>query len=65
MLKDPQLEELVERLEREYDESHDESGTAAEVDDDSVELSPEIESFLEGLSRERGDDEPEGPRGGE
>ena len=64
-MKDPQLEELVERLEREYDESHDESGTTAEVDDDSVKLSPEIESFLEGLSRQRGDDEAGGRRGGE
>ena len=65
VLKDPQLEELVERLEREYDDSHKESGAAAEADDDSIELSPEIERFLEGLRRKSGDDEPAGPGSGQ
>ena len=49
---------LVERLEQEYDESHGGSGEtpvasesdSPDEDSESVELSPEIESFLEGLS---------------
>lgn len=45
MLKNPQLAELVHRMEREYDSK------PAEEAPGKVELSPEIESFLEELRR--------------
>ncbi len=65
VLKDPQFAELVERLEREYDARGKDSGSEAESGGDSIELSPEIESFLEGLSRRMGDEGPGDARGGE
>ncbi|MCH8102578.1 MAG: hypothetical protein IIB28_05430, partial [Chloroflexi bacterium] len=65
VLRDPQLAELVERLESEYDNRRKDSGSAGESDGDSIALSPEIESFLEGLSRPTGDGGPGDARGGE
>ena len=59
MLNNPQLQELVQKFEEEYDRQAD-----VEPADDSVELSPEIEQFLEDVARRGPDEGQQGPSTG-
>lgn len=59
MTNNPQLRELVTKFEEDYDRD---AGQQAETDE-SIELSPEIEQFLDDVSR-RGESGEEGPTSG-
>lgn len=62
MLNNPQLRELVEKFEADYDR---EAGTMAESSDgESIELSPEIEKFLDDVARRGPDSGDDGPNSG-
>ncbi len=62
MSNNPQLQELVKKFEDDYDRD---AGLEVDEDDESVELSPEIEQFLDDVSRRgQGDSGTEGPTSG-
>jgi hypothetical protein len=60
MLNNPQLKELVAKFEADFDR---EAGVEPEADD-SIELSPEIEQFLDDVARRGPDSTEEGPSSG-
>jgi hypothetical protein len=60
MLNNPQLKELVAKFEADFDR---EAGVEPEADD-SIELSPEIEQFLDDVARRGPDSTEEGPNSG-
>jgi hypothetical protein len=61
MLNNPQLQELVKKFEEEYDRQAE-----TETESENVQLSPEIEQFLEDVSRRQqgGEGSEEGPSSG-
>lgn len=62
MLNNPQLQELVTKFETDYD--RDTSALTEPQSDDSVELSPEIEKFLDDVARRGPDSGEDGPNTG-
>lgn len=62
MLNNPQLQELVTKFEADYD--RDFGGQVEAQADDSVELSPEIEKFLDDVARRGPDAGDDGPNTG-
>ena len=62
MSSNSQLQELVKRFEGEYDQES--KGPEQQGEDDKVELPPEIEKFLEDVSRKPDSGESPGPQQG-